>query len=104
MPRNLQPDKRNVEQSQLLTFCDASEEAYSAAVYLRSLYKNGSSICRLVMAKTKLATRQTLSIPKLELNAALLGARLANYVADALDIPVISKIFFTDSSTTRNWI
>ena len=48
--------------------------------------------------------RQTLSILKLELNAALLGARLANYIANALDIPEIGKMFFTDSSTRRNWI
>ena len=56
------------------------------------------------MAKTKLAPRQTQSIPKLELNAAVLGARLATYVADALQISRLNRIFFTDSSTTRNWI
>ena len=104
MPRNLQPDKEKIIQSDLLTFGDASEEAYAAAVYLRSIYQNGTSICRLVMAKTKLAPRQTQSIPKLELNAAVLGARLATYVADALQISGLNRIFFTDSSTTRNWI
>ena len=42
MPRNLQPDKEKIIQSDLLTFGDASEEAYAAAVYLRSIYQNGT--------------------------------------------------------------
>ncbi|XP_045034626.1 uncharacterized protein LOC123475691 [Daphnia magna] len=104
MPRNLQPNKRNIKSSQLLTFCDASEEAVAAAVYLNTSYEDGSSSCRLVMAKTKLAPRKTISIPKLELNAALLGARLSRYVEEALNLPGLTRLFWTDSSTTRNWL
>ena len=42
MPRNLQPDKEKIIQSDLLTFGDASEEAYAAVLYLRSIYQNGT--------------------------------------------------------------
>lgn len=104
MPRNLQPNKKNIKSSQLLTFCDASEEAVAAAVYLNTSYEDGSSNCRLVMAKTKLAPRKTISIPKLELIAALLGARLSRYVEEALNLPDLTRLFWTDSSTTRNWL
>jgi hypothetical protein len=103
-PRNLQPDKANIVHSELHTFCDASEEAYSAAVYLRNVYKDETAKVQLVMAKTKLAPRKSLSIPKLELNAALLGARLSTYVMDALNIPELGRFLWTDSSTTRNWL
>ena len=51
------------------------------------------------MAKTKLAPRKSLSIPKLELNAALLAARLLNYVTETLNIPDLIKFLWTDSST-----
>ena len=104
MPRNIQPNKKNIKSSKLLTFCDASEEAVAAAVYLNTSYKDGSSNCRLVMAKTKLAPRKTISIPKLELNAALLGARLSRYVEEALNLPDLTRLFWTDSNTTRNWL
>ncbi|XP_045022777.1 uncharacterized protein LOC116935689 [Daphnia magna] len=104
MPRNFQPNKRNIKRSQLLTFCDASEEVVAAAVYLNTSYEDGSSSCRLVMVKTKLAPRKTISIPKLELNAALLGARLSRYVEEALNLPGLTRLFWTDSSTTRNWL
>ena len=102
--RNLQQDKMNIVRSELHTFCDASEEAYAAAVYQRNVYKDGTAKSQLVMAKTKLAPRKSLSIPKLELNAALLGARLSDYVAEALNIPGLIKFLWTDSSTTRNWL
>ena len=75
MPRNIQPNKKNIKSSQLLTFCDASEEAVAAAVYLNTSYEDGSSNFRLVMSKTKLAPCKTISIPKLELNAALQSNR-----------------------------
>jgi hypothetical protein len=54
MPRNLQPDKEKIIQRDLLTFGDASEEAYAAAVYLGSVHQDGTSKFRLVMAKTEL--------------------------------------------------
>ena len=75
MPRNIQPNKKNIKSSKLLTFCDASEEAVAAAVYLNTSYEDGSSNFRLVMSKTKLAPCKTISIPKLELNAALQSNR-----------------------------
>ena len=100
----MQPNKENIIRSELHSFGDASEEAYAAAVYLRNVYRDGSTKMQLVIAKTKLAPQKTLSILKLELNAALLGARLINYAADALNIPTITKVIWTDSSTTRNWI
>jgi hypothetical protein len=54
------------------------------------------------MAKTKLAQKKTISVAKLELQAALLGSRLARYVCDALNRPIDKKYFWTDSSCVRN--
>ncbi len=89
---------------QLHTFTDASEEAFAAAVYLRSEYPGGRVTTRLLMAKTKLAPKKTLSVVKLELQAALLGSRLASYVGDALTRPISARYFWTDNSSVRNWL
>jgi Pao retrotransposon peptidase. len=45
-----------------------------------------------------------LTIAKLELNAALLGARLANTVGEALREKVTRRTFWTDSSAVRGWL
>jgi hypothetical protein len=57
-----------------------------------------------VKAANKLAPKKTISVPKLELNAALLGARLARDIQEALPASVNRRRFWTDSSTVRNWI
>ena len=55
-------------------------------------------------AATKLAPKKVASIPKLELNAALLASRLARTVQRALTRDIKQRFFWTDSSTVRNWI
>jgi hypothetical protein len=104
MPRCLFPDSANIVSSELHTFCDASEEAYAAVVYVRSVYGDGSVVVRQVKATNKLAPKKTISVPRLELNAALLGARVARAVQEALPAHVKRRRFWTDSSTVRNWI
>jgi hypothetical protein len=103
-PRCLFPQEGNIDRSELHTFSDASEEAYASAVYLRHVYRDGTAVVRLVMAKTKLAPKKTISVAKLELNAALLGSRLADYVLKALTRNISATFYWTDSSCVRNWV
>ncbi len=71
-------------ETELHTFTDASEKACAAVCYIRHGYADGSVIVRLVKAATKLAPVKTVSLCKLELTAALLGARLACFVGESL--------------------
>ena len=59
------------EKLQLHLFCEASEKAYGAAIYARSL---GASQTKstLLCSKSRLAPRKTLSIPRLELYSIVL--------------------------------
>ena len=104
IPRCIQPRKAEVKSSELHTFCDASEEAFSAVVYLRSLYADGNVMCSMIMAKTKVAPKKALSVARLELQAALLGARLATYVRKALTRPINRLVFWTDSKCVIGWV
>jgi hypothetical protein len=74
MPRCLFPYEVQITHRELHAFCDASEEAYAAVIYIRIHYSDGRVLVRQVRAANKLAPKKTISIPKLELNAALLGA------------------------------
>ena len=103
-PRCLFPNEDHITRIELHTFCDASTEAYAAVVYVRNIYDNGQIIIRHIKGGTKLAPLKTLSVPRLELNAALLGARMARMVQTELTRKVTSRYFWTDSSTVRNWI
>ena len=104
-PRCLFPNEENIQETVLVGFGDASEEAFAAAVYLRHFYKDGSIQVRFVKAATKLAPKNRVSIPRLELNAALLTARLTRDVGEQLSVKKIDRrLLFTDSSTVRNWL
>ncbi|XP_058817788.1 uncharacterized protein LOC131681096 [Topomyia yanbarensis] len=87
----------------LHVFVDASEGAYGAAAYLRIETVDGP-MCSLVMARSKVAPLKHLSIPRLELQAAVLGARLENSVVEMLCFDVKQRYFWSDSKTVLSWI
>ncbi|XP_075248453.1 uncharacterized protein LOC142341410 [Convolutriloba macropyga] len=72
IPRCLIPNTN--ETHQLHTFTDASMSGIAAIVYVRTTNADGSCISQYVISKTKVAPIKQLSVPKLELEAATLGA------------------------------
>ena len=89
---------------QLHLFCDASESAYGTIAYLRYSFKTGEHKCTFVMAKSKLAPIKTLTLPRLELSAALTAARLSKLVLHELDLPIERTFFWSDSVLTLQYI
>ncbi|XP_055543105.1 uncharacterized protein LOC129728679 [Wyeomyia smithii] len=88
---------------QLHAFVDASENGFAAVVYLR--YTEGSTIeCALIGAKTRVAPLRYLSIPRSELQAAVIGTRLTNNVLKALNVKVSRRYFYTDSRDVCCWL
>ncbi|KAG1650785.1 hypothetical protein GQR58_027739 [Nymphon striatum] len=54
-------------------FCDSSEKAYGASVYIRTPTEGNSFKMALVIIKSRVAPIKTVSLPRLELMGALLG-------------------------------
>lgn len=95
------PDPAVVE---LHGFSDASESAYGACVYLRSINREGNVTVRLVGAKSRVAPLKTICIPRLELCGSLLLAKLANSVVQALTIPLNKQYYWCYSTIVLAWI
>ncbi|XP_058816807.1 uncharacterized protein LOC131680103 [Topomyia yanbarensis] len=88
---------------QLHVFVDASELAYACVAYLR-IIQEGKVRCVLVAAKTKVAPLKPLSIPRLELQAGLIGCRLMENISSSLDLPIEKRFVWTDSRTVLSWV
>jgi hypothetical protein len=73
IPICLFPDQVQVSMIELHAFGDASEEIYAAVIYLRVVYSDGRNLVRQVKAVNKISPKKTISVPKLELNAAEVG-------------------------------
>ncbi|XP_058467435.1 uncharacterized protein LOC131440300 [Malaya genurostris] len=95
--------ERKIKQLQLHMFVDASEEAYACVAYLRAEVYDGVQVA-LVAAKSKVAPLKTLSIPKLELQAAVLGTRLQKTIRSTHSLPITESIYWSDSQTVLAWI
>ncbi|XP_012217595.2 uncharacterized protein [Linepithema humile] len=85
-------------------FADASNAAYAAAVYIRLISLSGYVTVRLLVAKSKVAPVKTLSIPRLELSAAVLLSRLVEFVRSSLYLGTVPCHCWTDSTVVLAWI
>ena len=83
-------DEDDLLDIELHAFSNAFKEAFAAS--------------KFITAKTKMAPKKTILVAKQELQAALLGARLCNYIGKAFTRSIARRYFWTDSSFVRNWI
>ncbi|XP_062711342.1 uncharacterized protein LOC134289484 [Aedes albopictus] len=84
-------------------FVDARETAYCCVVYFRLVSESGVQVA-LVGSKSRVAPLKTLSIPRLELKAAVLGAQYLQSVLSNHELPVSKRYLWTDSTTVLAWI
>nr|XP_029732116.1 uncharacterized protein LOC115268204 [Aedes albopictus] len=89
---------------QLHTFADASQQAYGACIYARSTDTEGRTKVQLMASKSRVAPLKRISLPRLELSAAVIAARLHQKVVVALDMPISESHFWSDSTVTLEWL
>lgn len=88
---------------QLHIFCDASTKAMSAVAYWRWTV-NDRYYVTFVASKCKVAPLKYMSIPRMELQAALLAVRLADTLCKELKHKPCKRYFWCDSSVVLHWI
>ena len=95
---------RSVE---LHVFGDSSQDVFAAVAFLRARVSSNERTetqLAFVFGKARVAPMKALTIPKLELQAALLAARLKDEVQQALTVPVERTFMWTDSTTVLQWL
>lgn len=78
--------------------------AYAAVVYLKIISPPQDVTISLLVSKSKVAPIALLTVPCLELSAALLLVRLMTFVKTALGIAPVSCTCWTDSTIILTWI
>lgn len=85
-------------------FCDASNDAYAAVIYIRVVKLTGTTSINLLTSKTKVSPIKQVSIPRLELCGAVLVAKLLQEVSHSLNIPKSCLHAWTDSTVVLAWL
>lgn len=89
---------------ELHIFCDASQQAYGSVAYLRTEDAAGKVEVAFLTARSRVAPKRQMSMPRLELCAALTGAQLASLLTKELTLPLCRVVLWTDSTTVLTWI
>ena len=93
-----------IGQPTLILFSDASEEAFGACAYVRWETTDGKFVSTLLVAKSRVAPIKRLTIPRLELNAALLAARLKKFIVQESSLGFAKIYCIVDSEIVRAMI
>lgn len=103
IPRCYSPAIKNTRDLQLHIFADASEVAFAAVAYWRIATDDGVQLA-FVCGKSRCAPLKLLSIPRLELQAAVLATRLLKEIEENHDLNISTIVLWSDSQTVLKWI
>ncbi|XP_029054752.2 uncharacterized protein LOC114882037 [Osmia bicornis bicornis] len=95
---------RESQRMEIHGFCDASERAYGACLYLRSINRSGLIETRLLCAKSRVAPLKSITLARLELCGAVLLTSLYATVRKAITHNIHEVFLWTDSTIVLNWI
>ena len=71
---------------------------------LKLVCSDGISTLSFLMEKSQLAPVKTVSLPKLELNAAVVGVRIAQVIEKEMSLPLSTFKYWTYSTLTLQYI
>ena len=89
--------------SQLFCFSDASKDAYAAAIYLKTTI-DGKPHVNLIFAKSRVSPKKSITIPRLELLALLIGVRSLKFVTKELGLENTQRTIWSDSQCVLHWL
>ena len=89
---------------ELHCFSDASELAFGAVCYMRSCYSSNQIVCSLISSKSRIAPLKPMTMPRLELQGAVLGSRLTESIKEEIDVNFDAIHYWVDSTIVLQYI
>ena len=89
---------------ELIIMVDGSQQASCSLAYVRWILKDGSGECHFLTGKTRVAPLRKISVPRMELQAAVLGVRLCAKIEQYSGLQFSKKYFLTDASSVLGMI
>ena len=105
MPRQiLIPSDSGEVRAQLHLFSDASEVGYGTTAYVRCEINENRWVCNSLVAKSRVAPIKKVTVPRLQLTAAVLASRLFRMIDSQINVKFEKVIFWTDSVLVLRYI
>ena len=89
---------------ELHTYSDACEKGYGSCCYLRLLGTDGTVVTSLLFGKSRVVPLKGSTMPRLELQAAVLGAKIGTQLASELSVDLDSCYYWCDSTIALAYI
>ena len=93
-----------IKKVELHHFSDARQDGYDQCSYLRLIDEQDLVSCSLVFAKSRVAPLKLVTVPRLELSAAVTAVKVSAFLNQELDYDSISNVFWTDSTVVLGYI
>ena len=97
-------DLKKVVDCSLHRFSDACQNGYGKASYIHLVNEKGRIHCLLVMGKACVALLKYISMPRMELVAAILSVKQSALLRKELQYPDMKETFWTDSQAVFGYI
>jgi hypothetical protein len=104
IPRCLRQHSSAVKNVQLHHFSDASEIGYGSVTYIRYEDLDGNVKVAFLLGKSRETPLKHITIPRLELQAAVCSIESDIFLKDELDMHIDNTYFWTDSSTALRYL
>lgn len=93
-----------IKHAQLHHFADASESGYGTVTFIRMLNQENNIQVTFLLGKARVTPLKAVTIPRLELTAAVLAVRVDSLLKAELDVQVEDSVFWTDSTSVLKYL
>ena len=105
IPRCFVPDRFGEPSSiELHHFSNARVNGYGQCSYLRLINKSNQVHCSFAMGKSRVTPLKNVTIPRLELTAALVSTKVSSILRRELGYETVKEVFWTDSQVVLGCI